>query len=204
MARKLLGLSDDGRLVIKLPGGAEQPLPKRQQRYAFLLIDCSGSMNGSKLSEATQGASTFAVDAQQKNYSVGLIRFATDATLLCQLNEPLSTLRAAISALRTEGSTNMADAIRLATEELKPCAGARAIVIATDGMPDDAVGTIRAADDAKALGIDIIAIGTEDADQHLLSTIASRSDLAVMVQAAQLKAGIGSAVALLPGIRRER
>lgn len=204
MAKRLLGLSDEGRLVVKLPGGVEEPIPTRRQAYAFLLMDCSDSMGGSKLSEAKQGASAFALDAQKKHYLVGLITFATDAELLCKPNEPPATLDSVISALETDGSTNMADAIELAKEELMSFAGVRAIVIATDGMPDDKVATLRAADEAKASGIDIIAIGTGDADQEFLARVASRSDLAVMVQAAQLKAGIGAAVNLLPAIRRER
>lgn len=204
MAKKLLGLSHEGRLVVKLPGGVEEPVPTRRQGYALLLIDCSDSMDGSKLSEAKQGASAFALDARTKHYLVGLIAFASDAELVCKLAESPSTLDSAISALETNGSTNMADAIKLAKGELMSSAGARAIVVATDGMPDDKTAAIRAADEAKALGIDIIAIGTGDADREFLNRIASRTDLTVMVQAAQLKAGIVGAVGLLPGIRKER
>lgn len=204
MAKKLLGLSQEGRLVVKLPGGVEEPVPTRQRGSAFLLIDCSDSMGGSKLSEAKQGASAFALDAQRKHYLVGLISFASNANLVCRPAESPSTLSSAIAALDTDGSTNMADAIKLAKEELQSVGGARAIVIATDGMPDDKIATLRAADEAIASGIDIIAIGTGDADQEFLGRVASRSDLAVMVQAAQLKAGIGGAVNLLPSIRRER
>jgi molecular chaperone DnaK len=204
MVKKLLGLSNEGRLVIRLPGGVDEPVPTRRQGHTFLLIDCSDSMNGPKLSEAKEGASTFARDAREKLYSVGLITFATDAELACEPAESLSTLNSVISALETNGSTNMADAIELAREELMSVSGARAIVIATDGMPDDRAATLRAADEAKTLGIDIIAIGTGDADRDFLGKIASRTELAMMVPAALLKDGIGSAVGLLPAVRKER
>lgn len=204
MTKKLLGLSDDGRLVLKLPGGEVEPVPTSSQALAFLLIDCSSSMRGSKLSEAKEGASTFARDARKKHYSVGLIRFATTTELLCGLEEQDSILESAISTLNAKGSTDMAGAIRMATRELSAQSGMRAIVIATDGKPNCKVTALETARKAKDFGIDIIAIGTGDADLVFLAELASRSDLAIKVRPLELRNAISGAVKLLPSVRPER
>jgi Ca-activated chloride channel family protein len=198
MARRLLTLGVDGKLALRLPGGEVEAYHGPAQAWALLLIDCSSSMDGEKMSQARAGALAFAEDAMRKHYSVGLIRFATRAEVLCSLKDGFFALTSEVEKLKAQGSTNMADAINLATEELNALSGVRAIVIATDGMPDNRNSTLSAARIARDAGIDVIAIGTDDADREFLGKIASRSDLAVKVSRSELKNEITAAARLLP------
>jgi Mg-chelatase subunit ChlD len=198
MAKKLLALGEVGRIVLKLPGGQVQPLPERERAYAFLLIDCSLSMAGSRLIQAKEGSLAFAREALKKGYSVGLIRFAGTAEVLCYPKDGLDALESKLQRLGVAGGTNMTDALDLAVRELAPLSGARVIVIATDGEPDSRSSSLQAAQRARTAGIDIIAIGTEDADKGFLALLATRFDLLVSVASNNLKTGISEAAKLLP------
>ena len=92
----------------------------------------------------------------------------------------------------------MTGALDLAVRELAPLPGTRVIVVATDGEPDSRSSSLEAAWRARAAGIEIIAIGTEDADHSFLALLATRTDLAVAVPSKHLKSGISEAAKLLP------
>ena len=203
MAKKLLSLGTDGKLVLKLPDGRVEALPDAKPDFhtAFLLVDCSGSMAGNrKLEQAQSGASSFAEDALENGYSIGLIQFASTATVLCKPIRDVSKLRLHINNLTAGGGTNMTQAMQLALEELGLADGVRAIVVVTDGMPAEPASVLNVAKRAKELGIDIIAIGTDDADGDFLKRLASRSELAIRVSTELLSQSIASAAKMLPGL----
>jgi molecular chaperone DnaK len=204
MGRKILGLGQDGKLVLRLPGGKTETIPERILARALLLIDCSSSMSGPKLAQAIGGAIAFSEDAVHKNYSVGLITFASDANLICHPEASFSELVSGVERLAASGSTNMTDAIEKATAEFVRHPGVKAMVIVTDGVPDNPETALTAAKQAKESGIDIIVIGTADADQGFLQKIATRSDLAVKVSSDNLQSGIAWAVKMLPGADKSR
>ncbi len=204
MAKKLLALGEDGRIVLKLPGGKFESLPEQQRAYAYLLIDCSGSMAGNNIVQVKEGALAFALDAVTKNYSVGLIRFSDSAEVLSTPKDGISGLRSKLHVLDASGGTNMTDALNLAKGELVSLSGTRVIVIATDGVPNSIESSLAAAESAKSAGIDIIAIGTEEADHDFLALLATRAELAVAVSSKYLKRGISEAVKLLPSAIRSK
>lgn len=166
--------------------------------WAYLVIDCSNSMAGEKLASMKRGAAEFAGEARKKGYTVGLIRFSTAATHVCEPQKDVSGLQRYLATLEVDGTTNMADGITLATNQLKGRFGLRAMIIVTDGMPDSQEGAVKAANQAKKNGIDIITIGTDDADRGFLRKLASRSDLSVMVARSDLSKGIASTAKMLP------
>jgi len=204
MPKKLLSLGTDGKLVLRLPDGRVEALPAMTPAFqtVFLLIDCSGSMSDGKLKQAQSGALSFAADALGNGYHVGLIRFESTATILCKPTRDLAGLRRRIQSLATGGSTDMTHALQLAFEDLSATVGTRAIVVVTDGMPDKPGTALETARQAKGNGIDIIAIGTDDADKDFLGKLASRSDLMVKVSRELLGQSIASAAKLLPGPSR--
>jgi Ca-activated chloride channel family protein len=161
-------------------------------------------MSGSKITQATEGALAFTEDALRKQYSIGLITFASKAEILCPTEDNLSIIASKAQRLTASGSTNMTDGIERAASELKGIAGVRAIIIVTDGMPDNPGTALQAARRAKESGIDIIAIGTDDADQAFLRQIVSRSELAVKVARTELQSGVAGAAKLLPSATRAR
>lgn len=168
-----------------------------------LAIDCSYSMLGKKLEQAKKGAKEFVNDAITiKGYQVSLIKFSTNAKLLSEATNNISVLEAHIDKLQVDDSTRMSLAINLANNYLKSNGGNLAIVVATDGVPEGRDETLEtalaAATNAKQNGIDIIAIGTDDANQDFLSKLTSRTELAVHVPILQFDKAIASAVKLLP------
>lgn len=164
----------------------------------MLVVDCSGSMDGDKLRQARKGGLGFAEQAFRDGYRVGLIAFEFDARLLTSPVRDQKEISAAAERLFIGGSTNMAAGIVLATEQIGKEAGTNVICIVTDGYPDDAGAAIRAAEAAKEKQIDIIAIGTDDADQEFLAKLATRKELARKVERAQLRQGISEMALLLP------
>ena len=156
-------------------------------------------MVGTKLAEARKGAMEFTKDAITNDYSVGLIQFASEAKLICEPETKISALHPYIEKLLARGSTNMTDGIQLAMDKLGIRKGLNAMVVVTDGDPDNPNSALDVARQAKEKGIDIIAIGTDDADRDFLGKLASRTDLTVMVSRDQLGKGIASAAKMLPG-----
>ncbi|MBN1376020.1 MAG: VWA domain-containing protein [Dehalococcoidia bacterium] len=172
-----------------------------QTGHVYLLVDCSVSMRDSKIKQAKSGALKFARAALSKGYDTGLIQFDSSATLLCEPNEDISILEKAIENISIGDRTHIAKAIDKAYDFLKDMSGARVIVLITDGMPNgegDPKTTIRTADIVKKNGIDIIAIGTDDANKAFLNRLASRTDLAVRTDNVKLEKTIVDAALLLP------
>lgn len=171
--------------------------------YAYLVIDCSGSMEGNKLNQAKKGALRFAKDALFKGYATGLIQFHSSAMHLSEPTKEIPDLERQLTRMEAGGSTNMADAIRLAHCRLAQREGLRAMVIVTDGMPDSVNNSLKAGRDAKKDGIDIITIGTDDADQDFLKKLSSRAELAIKVSREQFEQSIASSVKMLPAKIKE-
>lgn len=201
----------DKRIVVS-PGGIEIRREGRlvsgevvRMGFVYLVVDCSGSMaGGNKLSQAKKGALNFAEDTLTKGYLTGLIQFGSSATHLCEPQRGVSVLHHHLEMMSAEGGTNMVDAIELATTRLKDKKGFRVMVIVTDGMPtagepDPQTATLLVAQRAKKKDIDIITIGTDDADRGFLRKLASRTELTVMVSRDHLGRGITSAAKMLPG-----
>ena len=164
----------------------------------YLVVDCSGSMAGHKIAQAKKGALDFAGQALTKKYAVGLISFSSAASRICEPRQEVSHVRRHLPGLEPGGSTNMAVGIELATAKLKGKLGPLAMVVITDGMPDDQEAALTAARDAKESVIDIITVGTDDADQSFLRKLASRDDLVVVVAREELGKAITSAAKMLP------
>ena len=91
----------------------------------------------------------------------------------------------------------MADAIKLGTQEQQGKYGQRALIVVTDGASDDRTAALAAGKVAKLAGIDIITIGTDDADITFLKSLASRTDLTIAVSQSRLAEGMVSAARLL-------
>jgi len=170
-----------------------------QGGFLYVVIDCSTSMEGGdKLNKAKRGAIDFSRDAIAKNYQVGLIGFGDFAHHYCAPQKQIPELERCMESMHACGSTNMADAIRQARESLKRGKGLKAMLVATDGCPDSVPDALKEANRAKAEGIDILTVGTDDADLDFLKKLASRSTLAVKVPQVNFREGMASMAKMLP------
>ncbi len=169
------------------------------QGWIFILLDCSGSMKKNrKLDMARQGVIDFTKDALKKQYRIGLITFSDDAELLSEPADNIDSLQNNLKNLKANGGTNLAAAIIMAHNKLNSYKGSRVMVIATDGQPDNAKSSLEAANVARNNGIDIITIGTDDADKELLKKLASRIELSSKVSSEKFGQAISDASLLLP------
>ncbi|MFN3533614.1 MAG: vWA domain-containing protein [Candidatus Brocadia sp.] len=186
--------------VKKLEAVSGKPvLPRRSGKIVYLLVDCSGSMaEGNKMMQAKKGAIGFAEEAQRKEYSVGLIQFASHAEHVLEPQNELTNLNTNMERLSANGSTNMAAAIKIARNNLFDKAGEKVICIVTDGMPDDKKATLEAANEIRTQGVEIMTIGTDDADKEFLEALATRKELSLKVLRDQLERGIISMAKMLP------
>ncbi len=171
----------------------------RETAFLYLLLDSSSSMDdGSKMEEAAEGAMGLAIEAVKAGYAVGLIHFASTPYRTLAPVRALDDFPAALSSVSPAGTTDMAAAIELGMSECATLQGEKIMCIVTDGLADDGDEACAAAKEAKRAGIDIMAIGTDDADVEFLQEISTRTELAKKVHRAELRKGIASMALLLP------
>jgi molecular chaperone DnaK len=174
--------------------------------YVYLLVDRSASMTGDKLKQAKNGALKFAKEALSKGYYTGLIQFDSNSRLLCEPYKDIPAIEKAINKMDVGDTTHMAKAINLAHKLLKGILGTRVMVIVTDGIPNgagDPTSSLKAGEDAKKNGIEIIAIGTDDSDQEFLKRLASRSELGMKVESKNLEKAITDSARMLPSGKKD-
>ena len=95
----------------------------------------------------------------------------------------------------------MASGIFVAYTTLQQAPGEKAMVVISDGLPDDEEKAINAAKSAKLLSVRIITIGIPGANEAFLKKIASASDLATVTEIEKLGDAMEKAVKLLPPTR---
>lgn len=187
-----------------LPGEINPPIlngPERietiehgQQVSVFSEEQCRGRKT--RLDVAKEKAVEFASKARSQRYVTGVVSFNSAARVACSPS-PDADVRESMELLQADGTTNMARGIRLAIRELAG-EGKRAMVVLSDGQPDDTEDAVAAAQEAKDAGIRVIAIGIPGADEALLRRIASHADLAVLSQVESLGLALDNALKMLP------
>lgn len=187
-----------GKTTLKPQGHPINVRFEKRAAYVYLVIDTSGSMVGDKLEQAKRGVIDFAKDACRKEYAVGLISFNSTAKHISEPTYDVGLLKDRVREMHATGSTNMAEAIKMAHDHLKKLDSTRVIVIATDGLPDSAHDALREGTRAKEDKIDIITIGTDDANQEFLRRLATRAELGKKVTREVFSQAISSASNLLP------
>jgi len=164
-----------------------------------IALDQSTSMEGNKLQQAIAGTRGLAREAIAKGYSVSVVGFASSARIIVEPTIDVELVATAIRNLNASGSTDMASALERGIETLSAFIGRQRIIcLVTDGVPDDQPATLQTAEKCKDCRIDIMAIGTDDADLAFLRLLATRAGLSVSVESVRLADGIASMAKLLP------
>ena len=157
----------------------------------MLVLDRSGSINVTNLATLKTAAKDFVTSLapDPSGVHMGQTSFASDATLDLQLTSTLVNINAAIDALTSSGSTNLAGGILLASTELLTGNDRTPdldfpdyMVVITDGNPNYPDGEANAktaatvaADAARAAGTKIYVVGVGGAvdDTYLSNNIAN-------------------------------
>lgn len=136
-----------------------------------LILDRSGSMAGSPLTNLKQGAKKFidiidestdgTQDGQIGNGSrIGIVSFADVATQNTQLITSVADLKAAVDSLTAGGSTNHEDAFTKALALFDPAStNAKVMVMFTDGFTTAGGNPVPVTVQAKSQGVVIYCIG---------------------------------------------
>src|SRR5215472_8116299 len=114
--RKLLTLNKEGKLSLRAADGIENEV-RTSPRNVLLLIDTSGSMAGSKIEQARNGAIDFAQSAITKSYAIALAVFADRAAMVCDPTSDASRFAKKIARVDVGlvgGTTNLAAGLVLA------------------------------------------------------------------------------------------
>ena len=165
--RKLLTLNEGGKLSLRAADGAETEV-RTLPRNVLLLIDTSGSMAGPKIELARSGAIDFARSAITRSYATALAVFADRAAMVCDpTTEPVKFAKkiASVDVGLVGGRTDLATGLVLAGKFRELAA----VVVVTDGQSNDNEAALQVAARLKSRSIDIICIGTDDADADFLS-----------------------------------
>jgi molecular chaperone DnaK len=157
----------------------------------FLLLDVSSSMTGQPLIEAQTAAREFLSKCDLTTMEVGLISFSTLVALQSVATSNARRLHAAVHRLEAEGSTNLTDALEMARGQLVSGDRKRYVVILTDGYPDAPESALEQALAAREQGIEIVAIGTGDADRDYLRRLASSDQASIFARSGELVQAFG-------------
>jgi Mg-chelatase subunit ChlD len=190
----LLRLNENGRLALKNANG-ETEIQRRSLQNVLLLIDTSGSMSGNKIEQAKRGAIDFAQSVNLRGCATALAIFGDKAKMVVDPTTDTHLFAHKIERLAVGlagGGTDLALALQLANKFKE----INTVVVVTDGQTPEAPA-LKAAEVLKARGIDILCIGTDDADRDFLATLATRTDLAVHVRSQDLAQAIGKASDML-------
>ena len=110
--------------------------------------------DGNKLRQVKRGALRFFGEAWLRDYAVGAIAFSYRAVCLSGASRNFYRFQKSLVGLEPAGRTAMASAIRLAVRRLRWRRGNRAIILITDGQPNSREAALRAAQIARAAGIE--------------------------------------------------
>ena len=194
LKKKELADNDDAVSLDSSDKDGENALSEINDAIVYLLVDTSISMEGSNLDSAKTGARKFALSVIEKGHYVGLISFDSSAEYISDPVNDVPTINRKISLLATGGSTNMSDALNMVYtcfEDIKP--DLATVVVVTDGMPDSVSSAISAANRLKEVGVTIITIGTDGADENFLQQIASDDDKVSVVDGEDFEDAISNA-----------
>ena len=140
-----------------------------------LVIDVSGSMSGGKLSEAQDACCGFVDVLEEAGVGdhVALVAFGSSAALLAAVGTAPAQVRRAARGLGIQGSTNLAEGLRVGWGAIGEGGGRRVLVVLTDGHPDSAGAAMSQRETIVRGEGEIIARGVQGADQGFLRQLAT-------------------------------
>lgn len=153
---------------------AEEEARRRSRIEIMLMIDVSGSMDGSPVREARRAAKGFVAEFDLKHVYISVISFADRVGSHCRWENNASRLNRAIDSVAVDGKYGYGTTGPIGVERGNfTHDGASIMVILTDGYWVNQTSEEREANRAKRDGIIIYAIGIGDADESFLRRISS-------------------------------
>ncbi|HJP65174.1 MAG TPA: VWA domain-containing protein, partial [Actinomycetota bacterium] len=165
-------ITEDGKPA---PTPAIRPFSSAGQAInVVLLIDTSGSMQGSPLTSAVAAARQF-LDGATSDVSIGLVTFADTPTVVQPITDQKSDVAQGLSGLRASGETSLYDGVIAATK-LFAGPSQRNIILLSDGGDTKSTSSLaQAVAAAKRSNAAIFSIGlkTSETDVGALKRLAN-------------------------------
>ena len=144
-----------------------------------LVVDSSGSMEGSKIEEAKKAVLAF-TDRVSRKLDVGLVVFSSMVVEAIPPTSNVSAVREAIVEIKASGGTMYSYPMKVVYEWLKPYAEfniSSYVVFASDGLPADASAIPPLLEKYREAGIVVYAvfIGADENGYRLLAEIAENT-----------------------------
>jgi len=137
LGQEAFELTEDG-IPVKITGFLSAG---GQAVTAFLVIDHSGSMKGSKMQGAQEAAKVFVSMTREDMDSLGILVFDGIIDTLSPLkpvsNADKDALMRQIAAVRADGGTAFHDAVYAAVEQLQGASGRTVVIALTDGIDEN-------------------------------------------------------------------
>lgn len=158
----------------------------------YMAIDLSYSMEGSGLRTAQAAARSFLKELDMSKSSVGLVEFADRTRIVCDACQNVRTLEGHIAAMTEHlesgavGFANDATPLAKIQPAFQGVDGSKFIIVLTDGIWVHQDRAIQEAQACHRDGIEIIAVGTDFADEAFLKRLASSDSNALYAQQGQV------------------
>ena len=134
--------------------------PRQMPVDFVLLLDTSGSMEGTPMKEAKKACYALANEIIDLSvHRLALVPFANHARLAYPLGNNREDLGNRIKCISADGGTNMLPAFCEAENALKGSTNSKVIIMVSDGQPFDPDETLMKAENLEKRGMKIIAIG---------------------------------------------
>lgn len=149
--------------LIEIKKGDKPVRKKFQASIDFmLLLDTSGSMDGSAIKEAKRACETLFSDMIDFSvHSMGLITFDSYAKRCVPLTRDAEQLKNVLRNIRADGGTDLYTALQYADEDLDKSQNKKVVIIVTDGYPFNENAVLKYAADMKNSKILIATIGAD-------------------------------------------
>jgi Ca-activated chloride channel homolog len=160
----------------------EKSTPIQSEKAVCLLLDCSGSMQGEKLTEMKRSAESFAARQDLGKQEIAVVGFESSVYPVCPPTHDLSLIQAGLRQLTSAGNTGMAQGLVQAGSTLQSSHLEKYILLFTDGMPDSKDTALQEAANLRVAGIEIVAVATNDADRFFLGQLTGSIDRVMTTQ----------------------
>lgn len=169
-------------LIVRVAITTQRRSSARPPVNMALLVDTSGSMDGKAIADA-RAASLALLETLTKDDRICVVVFHSRAEVLLPSTRvgdaDLVELKAKISAMKAEGTTDMGHGLELALSEVRRHfvrQGVNRIVMLGDGVPNDEGIVHHSTESARASGVSITTLGLgNDYDETLMGKIAQET-----------------------------
>lgn len=154
----------------------------------YLALDVSGSMAGQPLNEARQAALSFMAEVDLSQCSIGVMEWSDRVQTLAAASQNARQITAALNNLKVgrTGTGTSGNPFAAVYKALLHAEGMRYGVVLTDGALYNQRAAIESAEQCKAAGIEIIAIGFGRARREFLQQVSSSDAHSFFVDMNQL------------------